>query len=378
MLPSICAAIPVFNEEKSIIKTLNSLRNCDYPKDKLQIIVSDDGSKDNTINVVNEFISNNPELNISLISDVNSGKGAAVNKALAKCNSDLFVVIDADSRIKKCAFIKAVSYFHKPKVAAVISRVIVDFPTSWLQKMQYFEYILSNMIRKIMHNFGTLCITHGAFTMFKTSILKKVGGFDGNRNNITEDLEIALRLKSNKYDVVMAHDADCFTIAPSTFNKLRKQRIRWYRGYIFNHIKYRKLFFSKEHGIFGIFQLPVTIFAVALSVSYFLLITLNIFSDFFNFLVRSLTIPNYFLANIFNFPSISEFFLTKNLQIYIPIAITFALTLVIVFSAHKVFKEKLSRSVFPAACYFIIMPYFTAINWLDSVGREVFKSKRKW
>lgn len=375
-LPALSVIVPVFNEEKTILKTLKSLKEVDYPKNKLNVIVSNDGSTDDTVEIVNNFVKNNA--NFSLVSGVNSGKGFAVNKALNKINSDFFIVVDADSRIKSDAFKKAVRYFTDEKVGAVISRVVVDKPKNLLQRMQFFEYIISNMLRKIMHNFGTLAITHGAFSVYRTSLIKSLGGFDPDRNNITEDLEIALRLKENFYKVVMAPDAVGYTIAPPNFFNLWRQRIRWYRGYLFNHWRYRHLFFSSKQGIFGLFQLPVNVLLVGLAVVYFSVISVNLLNNLFTFISRSLTIPNYFAENFMSFPTLQEFLLTKNIQIYFPVILASVLSLILIIYAHKFFKERLSRSLLPAISYFIIMPYFTAGNWLSSLRKELFRTKRKW
>ena len=377
-LPDLTVIVPVFNEEKTILKTLVSLRDVDYPKDKLKVIVSDDGSSDRTVSIVKGFIQSDHSLDVSLISDRNSGKGAAINKALDKVSSEFFVVMDADSRVRPDALKKAVGYFSDEHIGAVISRVVVDSPKNLLQRMQHFEYILANLLRKVMHNFGTLAITHGAFSVFRTSLIKKLGGFDSDRNNITEDLEIALRLKDNGFRVVMAHDAVGFTVAPSSVRKLWRQRIRWYRGYLFNHWKYRRLFFSSRQGIFGMFQLPVNVIAITLGIAYFSLISINLVKSLFNFISRSLTIPNYFAENFLNLPSLRELLLAKDFQVYVPIVFAFFLTVALVVFAHKFFKEKLSKSIVPAISYFIVMPYFTAGNWLDSVRKELFRSKRKW
>ena len=376
--PALTVVVPVFNEEKTILKTLNSLKEVDYPKDKVKVIISNDGSIDKTSKIVDGFIKSNLNLDISMISDKNSGKGAAINKALEKADSDFFVVVDADSRINRDAFKKIVPYFSNKKIGAVISRVVVDSPKNWLQRMQFFEYIIANMLRKIMHNFGTLAITHGAFSTFRTSLLKKLGGFDPDRNNITEDLEIALRLRDNGYKVIMAPDAVGYTAAPPNVKSLWQQRIRWYRGYLFNHWKYRRLFFSAKQGIFGMFQLPINVLAIALGVVYFMIISVNLLDSLFTFISRSLTINNYFVENFLNLPSLKEFLLAKNFQIYVPVIIAFILSVCLIIYAHRFFKEKLSKSVLPAISYFIVMPYFTAGNWLDSVRKEIFRYKRKW
>src|SRR3989338_422667 len=96
--PLITVAVPVWNEEKTIILTLKSILSQDYPKDKMEIIVVDDKSEDNTFNVVNKFVSTLRHSNIRLINHKkNLGKAGALNTALKFANGELFWVYDADS-----------------------------------------------------------------------------------------------------------------------------------------------------------------------------------------------------------------------------------------------------------------------------------------
>ena len=110
--PKVTVAIPVWNEEKSIISTLECILNLDYPLDKLEIIIVDDKSTDNTVGVVKKFISKHK--NILLIEhSKNKGKAGAMNTALSKARGDFFWVYDADSYCSRDLLKNRVSRFYE-------------------------------------------------------------------------------------------------------------------------------------------------------------------------------------------------------------------------------------------------------------------------
>ena len=103
-IPKVSVTIPMFNEENSVIGTIESVLGLNYPAKKLQIILVNDCSTDNTHNVVQNFLKENKtrlkDFDIRYINHkVNSGKGVAMNNALKISTGDLFVCLDADSFI---------------------------------------------------------------------------------------------------------------------------------------------------------------------------------------------------------------------------------------------------------------------------------------
>src|SRR5665648_458871 len=94
--PTVTVAVPCYNEEETIDKTVKSLLSLDYPKDKIKIFVIDDGSIDNTWDVIQKF-KDNPS--IVLLKKENGGKHTAINLALEKTNSEFFGCLDSDSLV---------------------------------------------------------------------------------------------------------------------------------------------------------------------------------------------------------------------------------------------------------------------------------------
>ena len=255
--PFVSIVIPAYNEEKNIVTTLKSLTKLNYPKNKLEIIVVNDGSTDNTKNVVRQFISNNNAHHIQLINKKNEGKGTALNKGLAISKGDFFVCLDADSIVTRDALKKILPHFTDENIVVVLPLLKVDKPKNLWQKMQWLEYIVNMFYKKLMSRLNCVHVSPGPFSVYRTNILKKVGGFD--EKNLTEDLEITLRLQSKNYRIVQLLDAEVFTIAPKTFKELYNQRNRWYKGSVINAFKYKHMMFNREYGDFGIIQMPTII-----------------------------------------------------------------------------------------------------------------------
>lgn len=377
-LPTVTIGVPAYNEGKTITKTINSIVKSGYPKEKIEIIVVNDGSMDNTARVVEGLIKKHRDFDIKLINKENSGKAPSVNIALKQAKGEIFGVVDADSRIDADCMKLLMPHFDDEKVGAVISRIKVDKPRKMLERIQRFEYIMSNMIRRLMARIGTLAMTPGVLSIYRTNLIRKLGGFDESKENLTEDLEIAMRLKYNGYRVEMEQKSITHTKVPPTLNFLWRQRVRWARGFIYNHWKYRSMFFSRKHSIFGIFQMPINVLVVILLIFNIGIISYSLLNDTIEFAIRSATIEGYFINNILSIPTIKEVALGQNFRVMIPIFLYTVLGIYLIYLTHRIFKEKLARNVVPVVAYFLFVPYFMTLNWISSITKEILRTKKKW
>ncbi len=255
--PKVTIAVPAYNEEKTIAKTIKSLLKLDYPKEKLEIFVIDDGSTDRTYEIAKKF----EKHGIKAFTKKNTGKGDSLNFALSMATGELFVSLDADSFVEENALKKMVGYFNDKKVMAVTPSLKIYKPKTWLQKLQFIEYLIGIYLRKVFSYLDSIHVTPGPFTVYRKEFFDRYGKYDAY--NLTEDIEIALRIQSKRYSIENAIDASVYTIGPSNFKDLLQQRKRWYLGFINNVINYKHLF-HHSYGNLGLFILPASFLSVIL------------------------------------------------------------------------------------------------------------------
>lgn len=267
--PSTTIIVPCFNEERTVVKTICSLLALDYPKHKLNIVIVDDGSTDNTWNVARRF-EKYPQ--IKLLQKQNGGKHTALNHALARIETELVGCLDADSFVEPDTLKKIVKYFEKRDVMAVIPSIKLYKPTHVLELIQNVEYTIVIFFKKMLGTIDAIQVTPGPFSIFRKRVFDDLGPYRKAHN--TEDLEIALRMHESHYRIVNSHKAFVTTVAPKTLKNLYKQRLRWAHGLLENAIDYKHLFFNRKYGNFGMLMLPtgiISVFAALYIVGYILI-----------------------------------------------------------------------------------------------------------
>lgn len=371
--PAVCLCVPAFNEEKTIAKTLNSLLKLDYPKEKLEILVIDDGSTDNTYGAAKAFLEESGAGNIVIIQQKNAGKAAALNTALKKAHGDLFGCVDADSTVSEDSFKKIVPHFNDGRVGAVVSTILVAQEKKFLQKVQRFEYILSSFFRKLFTSMESLYVTTGVLSVYRRQILVDLGGFD--EKNITEDLEMGMRLNYYKYKVVVEMGSKTHTEVPFTIKAFWRQRIRWLRGHVYNTLKYRKMLFNKEYGFMGMFQLPLHLLSPVLMILSATIISYGFLDRTYWFLLKLSVAPKSIF--VISLPTLRELLLGTKFPIVFPSFILIFLSLFMYDRAHKYLQEKW-RFPFAFIVFLTIYPLVISYIWIAAMTEEYFGIKRGW
>lgn len=258
--PFVSILIPAYNEGENIAQTIQSVQNLEY-KGKYEIIIIDDGSKDNTFKIASRIAKTDPRIRV--ITQENKGKAAAINHGIRISRGEFIATLDADSFVENDALMKMIGYLEDRRVVAVTPSMKVYQPKTIMQKIQKVEYLWGIFLRKIFSFMNALHVTPGPFSIFRKSFFEKYGGFD--ENNLTEDTEIALRIQSHHYRIENSIDATVYTVAPKTFMELLKQRMRWYYGLIKNLRMYPHLF-NPKYGYVAVFSLPAAIISVLMIV----------------------------------------------------------------------------------------------------------------
>lgn len=273
--PAVTIVIPCWNEEKTVYKTIRSVLNLNYPKDKLKILLIDDGSTDGTWHIIRKF---RKYPNIEVIHKENGGKYTALNLGLEKMETDFFGGLDADSYADPESLVRIMSYFEKDRtIMAVVPSVTVCNAKNIIQKAQKAEYNMGVYFKKMLSFLGAINVTPGPLTIFRKKVFDDLGPYRHGHN--TEDMEIAYRMQKNHYKIEHCNDAYVLTNTPTTVKKLYKQRLRWIYGFINNTLDYRAVLFKKKYGNFSVFTLPAGVLSI-LSVSYLFCRIVYNFVDF--------------------------------------------------------------------------------------------------
>ncbi len=265
--PSVSVIVPCWNEASTVAATCDSLLALHYPKEKLEIILVDDGSTDATPEAMARF-AQHPQVRI--IRKENGGKHTALNAGIALTRSDLVGCLDADSFVEPDALREVVSCFADPMVVAVTAAMSVHKPRNVLQHMQNAEYSFGITLRHTFASLNGLYVTPGPFSFYRRDIIEKLGGF--RYGHQTEDMEMALRIQHAGYGIENAPRARVYTQAPATIRGLIKQRTRWISGFLRNILgEYRSLIGSRRHGALGMLVLPTALLAIVSGIMLFLL-----------------------------------------------------------------------------------------------------------
>lgn len=363
--------VPCYNEEESIFGTVDSLLALDYPKDKYKIIIVDDGSTDNSWNLMQRYRGHNQ---IELYKKENGGKHTALNFAISKSRSDIIGCLDADSFVSPNALKDIVAYFSDPKIMAVTPAIKIYQPDNILRKIQKVEYDWGIFLRKMLSLLDALYVTPGPFSFFRKEVFEKLGPYKMAHN--TEDMEMAMRLQENNYKIKNCHTAFVYTIGPDRFSKLFIQRIRWTYGFFKNAIDYKHLFFNRTQGNLGFFILPAMIISAlsTLFMTSFFLFTIG--SKSTNMFMNWKSVNFDFLPfNKLNFNP-EWFYLNTDVVTFVTI-FSFIMMLAFILIGRKISEGKIKIKT--DLLYFLFIYPFIVPTWLvKSVYNVLVSKKASW
>lgn len=288
--------VPAYNEEVTIIDTINSLLYLDYPE--YEIIVINDGSTDNTAKVIidyfnlkkvarpinkvvpckdmKEIYENDDGIKIVLVNKENGGKSDALNMGINVSRYPLFVCVDADSMLQHDSLKKIVEPFLEDEntIAAggnikVSNQVVLDrgrvvdvtVPKKKMVIFQMIEYLRVFLNSRVaLNGLNANMIISGAFGIYNKQAVINVGGY--SLDVIGEDMEIVVKMhafyRKNKLPFRIAYvpDAICWTQVLESHRVLKNQRRRWHTGLSQSLKNHWFVSFNPKYGAVGLIAYP--------------------------------------------------------------------------------------------------------------------------
>lgn len=243
--PFVSVIVPVYNEEKVIRDSINSLLNLNYSN--YEIIIVNDGSTDNTKSICESLVGIRKgkfsNIRISLINKENGGKATALNTGIAFSKADFILCMDGDSQLQPDTLKASVRHFSDERIGAVAGNVKVLNRKSFLTDLQALEYIEGlNMARSAQSFLRLVNIIPGPIGVFRRKALEEAGFY--SNDTFAEDADITLKLLSKGWKIYYEPLAVSYTQAPSSLQQLLKQRYRWTRGILQSVRKHKRFLFN--------------------------------------------------------------------------------------------------------------------------------------
>lgn len=307
--PAISILVACYNEEENIVSTINSILAQNY-SGIFEIIIADDGSKDNSAKKVRtEFFSNSYVIFIE--NKVNRGKSAVLNDALKIAKHDIIITIDSDTILHTNALNNIVSKFLSDDYAAVAGSIRVNNDQKNLMtRLQYWDYTLGiASIKQSQGIYDATLVAQGAFSCYKKDVLEDLKWSE----TMGEDIVLSWDMLKLGYKIGHANNAIVFTNVPEKYRMFFKQRLRWSIGLVEAFRRNWKLLLKPSKGLPFIWY---NLFFPYIDVSYMLF--------FF---------PSIILAVFFNY------YLMAGVLTLLLLPLGLSLNLVIIYIQNKINKE---------------------------------------
>jgi len=373
--------IPMWNEEKTIINTLDALKKVKNTyKGNLEVIVIDNKSKDSSYDIVNAYSKKNKF--VRLIKELKGqGKSYAFNTGIKHANYELIACVDADSYPREDCLDYIVGYFDDKTIGAVTTKMVVRNPKKIVEHFQDLEYIYSNFLLTAYDTLDSIYVTKGPLSVYRAKVLRKIKGFQHPNVTPTEDMEITFRIRKEGYIIKSSKGAKVYTSVMHSWKKLFWQRIRWNRGSMINFALHRDMIINPKYGFFGTVIMPlVTLTMIMIAALIYYVVT-----RFYNSVY--LVLQKFFFYIYYGqFPSITNYFADfgKNSFFVLPglialIVVIFIVWFVLNYMGFRESKEKFSvkRIILLFLSPIIYLPC-QVFFWVCALIIQLTKGSSRW
>ncbi len=277
--PSVTIVIPCFNEEEWIRETILRCADQDYPVDKLELIIVDDGSTDNSVEVIKQTVrdmcAEGEQYDVEnrvrvFLQNYNQGKREAMGIGIRNARTELIVFVDSDSFLAPNAIRTLVQPMKDPKMGGVAGRTdVANVYTNWLTKMQAVRYYISFRIMKAAESFfdSVMCLS-GPLSCYRLSVVREVfdkwinQNFLGQKATFGDDRSLT-NFVVEHYRTSYQDHALCSTIVPNKQRQFLRQQMRWKRSWLRESLRACSFMWKKQPFMAVSFYLGVLVPLIA-------------------------------------------------------------------------------------------------------------------
>ncbi len=235
--PFVSIIVPAYNEEAVIGGRIENLLNLDYPNDKYEILVVDDGSTDNTAGVVKKKMEEQHQLEVRLIKNVErKGKASAVTLGKGYARGSIVLITDANSSYDENVLKEMMLHFKNPKVGAVSGRYIISNTTGSLTSSEAFYWEIEHISLLGESRLDSVSTVIGTISAWRKELLKS------EAKTITEDLDSTIQVRRKGYKIKYEPNAVVYETSATTTKDQITQRKRTSLGTIQNMFKHWRYF----------------------------------------------------------------------------------------------------------------------------------------
>jgi cellulose synthase/poly-beta-1,6-N-acetylglucosamine synthase-like glycosyltransferase len=232
--PTVSILIPALNEEKVIERILQRMTELTYPKDKMEIIVIDDGSTDDTWKIAEQCSKAHSYIKVIHRSEKEGGRGKAstLNAGLKHAKGEIILCFDADYYPQRDILEKLTKEFADPKVGAVQGRVtVLNEPQNIVTRLVTLERIGGYRVdQQARDSLGLITQLGGTVAGLRRDLLESLGRWD--ESILAEDTDITFRVYLAGYKIRYVNEAECYEEAVESWRAYWKQRYRWAKGHM--------------------------------------------------------------------------------------------------------------------------------------------------
>jgi poly-beta-1,6-N-acetyl-D-glucosamine synthase len=225
-LPPISIIVPCYNEAEGAAETFGALTAIDYPD--FEIIAVNDGSKDNTAQILGELAQSIPHLRVVNLA-VNQGKATAMNVGALLARHELLVLIDGDALLDPNALRWVAWHFRHPLLGGITGNPRIRNRSSILGRLQVGEFSsIIGLIKRAQATYARIYTVSGVVCAFRKRALSDAGWW--SPRTLTDDVDITWRVQIADWRITYAPNMVVWILMPETLRGLWRQRLRWAEG----------------------------------------------------------------------------------------------------------------------------------------------------